>query len=186
MESVLTKALENGDEKLFNELRNKIEGQQGRLNALSTTQTQATQMATADHSLLEQLFNNNNRLCKIINYNSRKEKELIDQLQDVHINGYELLKALENECGTTVDQMIKKIINEKTIQSINDVLNDIDKEKIEIQKSTNALSSKISDFQSFFKFGFVGLIFVSAIPLWWFKILFGIVLLIGGYYFDKK
>lgn len=130
LNSVLTDALKNGNEALFKELKDRLNGQQSRIDSVLQTQVQSTQQASADHSLLEQLFKNHKDLVQVININSSTERNLINQLGNVHINGRSLLHAIEEECNTTINHRINSVITKETVNYINQIENEIDRKKL--------------------------------------------------------
>ncbi len=130
LNSVLTDALKNGNETLFKELKDRLNGQQSRIDSVLQTQVQSAQQASADHSLLEQLFKNHKDLVQVINTNSSTERNLINQLGNVHINGRSLLHAIEEECNTTINHRINAVITNQTVQYINQIEREIDRKKL--------------------------------------------------------
>lgn len=185
LNSVLEEALKNGNEELFNELKARLNGQQSRMDSVLQTQARSTQQASADHSLLEQLFKSHNGLVKTININSSTERALIDQLKDVHVNGHSVLKAIEQELDSTVNKKLNKVITTQTIEYIDDVKKDIEIEKNNIEKSNEKLMSKIDSFRKHSRWFFLAFGIVLVVPLWWVKLLMVGLGFIGGYLYEK-
>jgi acetylornithine deacetylase/succinyl-diaminopimelate desuccinylase-like protein len=186
LNSVLTDALKNGNEALFKELKDRLNGQQSRIDSVLQTQVQSTQQASADHSLLEQLFKNHKDLVQVINTNSSTERNLINQLGNVHINGGSLLHAIEEECNATINHRINKVITKKTIQYIDRVENEIDEKRIEVKKSNEKMISTVEEFQKHILFFFVIVVLIVSLSWWWMKLLLGILGIVGGIYLEQK
>lgn len=186
LNSVLTDALKNGNEALFKELKDRLNGQQSRIDSVLQTQVQSTQQASADHSLLEQLFKNHKDLVQVININSSTERSLIKQLGDVHINGRSLLRAIEESCNTTINHRINSVITEETVNYINRIEDEIDGKEIEIKRSNEKMISTVEEFQKHILIFFVIVVLIVSLPWWWVKLLLGILGIVGGIYLEQK
>lgn len=185
LNSVLEEALKNGNEELFNELKARLNGQQSRMDSVLQTQARSTQQASADHSLLEQLFDSHNDLVKTINFNSSAERGLIDRLSNVRINGESVLEAIEQELNSTINKRLNKVITAQTIKYINDVKKDIEIEKNNIEKSNEKLMSKIDSFRKYSGWFFLAFGIVLVVPWWWLKLLIIGLGFIGGLLYEK-
>lgn len=179
---VVSDALEHGNIEKLKDVMQRLDGIQGRVDQVNTTQTEAAQMQSADHALVTQLYKLCNQMIEVLNINSDTERRLISQLQDVHVNGQDLVDALELSAGTSVNRLVTKT----AVKLVNDTFQQIDADKRKVEVASRAAITRINSFQRFLLIGFVSLGLVSLAPWLWVKLLLIVLGVVGGYLYDKS
>lgn len=182
IKEALKDAHQNGKDESYSDLNQKLEGLQGRVDRVNVSNTQAERLASADHSKIRQLDQVSRQSIEVVNDNSRTEEQLISQLKEpLEFSGAELLKALEESAGTTVNKLISK----RTIQSLLKIQKKIEFDKNEVKESEKEMKAQIQEFKNWILAVFVTGTVMFITPLVWMKVLVFILGIVGGIIYDK-
>ena len=186
----MNEAWYEGRKKSNQDLEQKFEGQQARIDWMNASRKQAEVMASADHSKIEQMDKVCQETVNTVNINSSMMRKVIKQMQKPReISGSELLQAIEQETGSTVNQLIAK----RVVQYIDDSVNQIESDKSDIKHDHSVIirlyNQLEDDFEQFTKSLLIilaGFVLIAVVPWGPLKVVLGIVTLIGGFIYGKN
>ncbi len=175
-------AWQNGRTKSFEDLEQKFEGQQARIDRMNASKVQSEVMASADHSKVEQLNQVVNKLVMVINHNSNLLRQLISAVQQpINIDGHDLLRVMREEANSTTNQLLSK----EVITYINQVKDSIEADKKEVTQSHQVIKNVLTKFTNGSLVVLAGIVLASVMPWWPVKVIVGIGSIIGGFIYGK-
>ena len=175
-------AWHNGRTKSYEDLEQKFEGQQSRIDRMNASKAQAEVMASADHSKVEQLNQVVNNLVKVINHNSVLLQQLINAVQKpIDVDGHDLLRVMREESNTTANQLLSK----EVITYINCVKKSIVTDKKEVIQSHQVMEDTLAKFAKGALIVLAGIVLATVMPWWPGKVLVGVVAIVGGYIYGR-
>ncbi len=166
----------------FDGLSQWAHSQQSRIDYVNKSQVEAQIQNSADHAAVVQLMKLSNLVVQTVSGHAATIKDLIQQLRDVHIDGSNLLDAIEEAAGTTVNQLITA----ESVKQINSTLHQINVEKTEIVAASQALTKRINRFERVLIITAAVLGVVSFTPWVWGKLVVVGIGLIGGVLYEKN
>ena len=175
-------AWQNGRTKSYEDLEQKFEGQQARIDRMNTSKVQSEVMASADHSKVEQLNQVVNKLVTVINHNSNLLQQLINAVQQpINIDGHDLLRVMREEANSTTNQLLSK----EVITYINQVKDSIAEDKQEVVQSHQVMKNVLTKFANGSLVVLAGVVLASVMPWWPVKLIVGIGSIIGGFIYGR-
>lgn len=175
-------AWHDGRTKSYEDLEQKFEGQQSRIDRMNASKAQAEVMASADHSKIEQLNQVVNKLVVVINNNSNLLRQLITEVQQpIDIDGHDLLRVMNEEANSTTSKLLSK----EVITYINRVKDSIEEDEREVTKSHRLMKDILTRFSNSALVVLAGIVLAGVMPWWPVKIIVGIGSIIGGIIYGK-
>lgn len=175
-------AWHDGRTKSYEDLEQKFEGQQSRIDRMNASKAQAEVMASADHSKIEQLNQVVNKLVVVINNNSNLLRQLITEVQQpIDIDGHDLLRVMNEEANSTTSKLLSK----EVITYINRVKDSIEEDEREVTKSHRLMKDILTRFSNSALVILAGIVLAGVMPWWPVKIIVGIGSIIGGIIYGK-
>lgn len=176
-------AWHDGRTKSYEDLEQKFEGQQSRIDRMNASKAQAEVMATADHSKVEQLNQVVNNLVKVLNHNSILLQQLISVVQKpIDIDGHDLLRVMHEEANTTTSQLLSR----EVVAYINRVKESIAADKKDVIQSHQAMENELTKFANGALIVLAGIVLAAVMPWWPVKVIVGIVSIVGGYIYGRN
>lgn len=175
-------AWKDGRTKAYEDLEQKFEGQQSRIDRMNASKAQAEVMASADHSKVEQLNQVVDKLVLVINHNSKLLRQLIDAIQQpIDVDGHDLLRVMREEANSTTNQLLSR----EVVAYINQVKGSIEEDKKEVVQSHKVMEKLLNSFSNGALILLGGVVLASVVPWWPVKVIFGIGSIIGGFIYGK-
>ena len=175
-------AWHNGRTKSYEDLEQKFEGQQSRIDRMNASKAQAEVMASADHSKVEQLNQVVNKLVLVINNNSKLLRQLINEVQQpIEVDGHDLLRVMREEANSTTNQLLSR----EVVSYINQVKDSIAEDKKEVVQSHKVMEKLLNSFSNGSLILLGGVVLASVMPWWPVKVIIGIGSIIGGFIYGK-
>ncbi|MEK1378055.1 hypothetical protein HCZ77_08820 [Limosilactobacillus fermentum] len=183
-------AWHNGRTKSYEDLEQKFEGQQSRIDRMNTNRAQAEVMASADHSKVEQLNQVVNKLVAVLNHNSNLLGQLIrEEQKPIDIDGRDLARVLREETNSSASQLIAKqviaYINQSKTEIAND-RNEINHLKNDVKQSNDNMTDTLKQFANGILISLTGVVLAVVVPWWPLKVILGLGAFVGGYIYGQN
>ncbi|PIO83704.1 hypothetical protein BSQ39_09060 [Loigolactobacillus backii] len=175
-------AWDHGRENSYQDVKQQYEGVQARLDQVNATRAQTDRQISADHSKVQQLNQIWHETAGFINDNDKTMRNLISQLESpIEIDGSDVLRAVEDSAGMTVN----KVITKKTAEIILSAQQTVNRDKNTVFEAQKTVVKRINSFQNWLLLVLGAAMLAMIVPWVPLKLVIGMLGVIGGYLYDK-
>ena len=182
MDEALQTANQVGREQSNQDLSQKMEGLQSRIDRMNVSKAEADRMNSADHSKIQQLDELFKQSIRIVNDNSRILQSALRQMQQPLVfDGRDVLKAFEESAGTSAQQLVTK----KTAETILNVKIQAEQDKQDVIKAQQQLTHSMNLLRGWLTIALPATVLSLIVPWWWLKLTILALGLIGGLFYES-
>lgn len=181
LDEALQTANQAGREQSNQDLNQKMEGLQSRIDRMNASKAEADRMNSADHSKIQQLDELFKQSIEVVNYNSRVLQSALHQMQQpLEFDGRDVLKAFEQAAGTSAQQLI----TQKTAETILNVKTQAEQDKQDILKVQKRLTRSMNLLRGWLTIALPASVLALIVPWLWLKLVILVLGLIGGLFYE--